>query len=557
MARSNNYNMSAREKARIQRLLQVRKQEKAASAATIRKYRARKEALEQGVRSRAEHVAAEHLEAEQHRLDAFRSNADRRIGQAHADALRHRRQAQAKARRDQESWECIDSLARQRAHEASYTRKSQPHYEQRERLKQHQRERLGVTERYAHVGRQRAQRWRVVANRQKRRSQQLHAASEQRGPEILGRDVKVSVGSDRMQDFSSSRMHVRTVAHNKGLRNNNNGGSDLNLSPNHSRTKMALATGDGAVHDAMAAAREVRERNRRRNEAEAEKRLRAAERALARGLGALRKIKARDELPETMELLASLDKVDRLNRAEKSRVSKASADGGRRVAFEEQPAHKYPVYVSAELNARGSETERRNGRSVTQAPGHAGDESDDQYDASNAAEGESDDERMFEQAFMQDQERQQRYQDLLFRDRSTRGDDDMDSTRSQDSSDPSFRNDSELDESDTERLDTSRSDRQSEPAQVQHWFGVEHGDHMLLQRNTATSPTVHVIPTTVQDATAQNTAGVGGDSVEYDDAPPTAADVDLADLDRQLSENADWWKHFAATTRELADADDE
>eukprot|EP00750_Incisomonas_marina_P000241 INCI10198.1.p1 GENE.INCI10198.1~~INCI10198.1.p1 ORF type:complete len:589 (-),score=114.49 INCI10198.1:243-2009(-) len=578
---------AAKEKARIQRLLQVRAQEREASASATKRYRERKSALERSIRHRAEEAAAAHLESTSRKLLDFQANADYRLGKAHADAQRFRREAQQKARRDRTSWQRIDSLAKQRAHEAQFTRDNQPHARRQRSHEQNARERLGTTESFAHAGRTRARQWRSVHDQQASRRAHMNALASQNGPEISGKDVRVSTAGSRLQDFSSSRMHVRTVAHHSvkhgpGTENSLNHSTSLN----QSQVKMGLATGNAGVKDAMSAAREVRERNRRRNEEAAERRLRAAEKALARGLGALRKIKARDELPTTMDMLRNLDKVDRLGRAGQwDAVTNVVGSAGSSLrpnapdhhmrpsgktyrghaAFDtyanEEPVHNYPAYVTTELNPRGKAASAMHGElSGDDDTGSDPDESV-RHGSVQSAEDESEDERLFERAFMQDQARQGRYEDLLFEkdaseDFASRdiGDAADGSTNADSNSQPLTS--SERHESNS-RSRSSSADSRNVASEVpgerqppmQHWFGAQQGDQLLLQRqggrandfsSVPAAASEHFIPSSV----AASATHLGEEGVNLDD------------LDRQLSENADWWKHIAQATRALADSDE-
>ena len=64
----NNFNKSAAERARLQRLLQVRAQERALASATVRRYRHRKQALTKEIQHRVEEQEVRKLEEEQERL---------------------------------------------------------------------------------------------------------------------------------------------------------------------------------------------------------------------------------------------------------------------------------------------------------------------------------------------------------------------------------------------------------------------------------------------------------------------------------------------------------
>lgn len=431
----------------------------------------------------------------------------------------------------------------------------------------------------------------------------MNALASQNGPEISGKDVRVSTAGARLQDFSSSRMHVRTVAHhNVNDRSGAENSLNQSTSLNQSQVKMGLATGNAGVKDAMSAAREVRERNRRRNEEAAERRLRAAEKALARGLGALRKIKARDELPTTMDMLRNLDKVDRLGRAGQwDAVSNVVGSAGGsslrpnapdhqmrpsgktfrgHAAFDtyanEKPVHSYPAYVTTELNPRGKAfSAMHDGDDDDELSGDDDTGSDPDESSrrgpGESAEDESEDERLFERAFMQDQARQGRYEDLLFeKDAASEDLASRDFGQTARGAMNEYRNSQPLTSSDHHEPESRSRSRSSSTASsadsrnfasevvpaesqppMQHWFGAQQGDQLLLQRQDSRSkeisssgvPTAaseHFIPSSVA-ATATNLGEEG---------------VNLDDLDRQLSENADWWKHIAQATRALADSDE-
>jgi hypothetical protein len=98
-----------------------------------------------------------------------------------------------------------------------------------------------------------------------------------------------------------------------------------------------------------------------------------------------------------------------------------------------------------------------------------------------------------------------------------------------------------------------------------HWFGAQHGDQLLLQRQAGAAlqqqqqhqqqqhqhqhQHQHFIPSAISEAASRGDGiGIGGGG---------GGGVDLEDLDRKLSEDAEWWKHIAETTRQLADVDDE
>ena len=465
------------------------------------------------------------------------------MGRAQRDAQRFRETSTRQAQRDATSWARIDSLARQRAHEALQVSEQQPHVQQQRQKEQHTLDRTMAVSQYAVKGRHQAKKWSQKHKHLQQRTNQLASAAQRTGPEIKGKDVRVATSGARLQDFTRSRLHVRTVSHNsQPLQPTTN----RSRSQNHSPNKMAAAARNQGVRDAVDAARKVRERNRLQNERAAERRLRAAEKALQRGAEALRKIKARDSLPETLKMLSKLDKVDRLERAQRQyEIEEAARDRVRRPDVAKPRAeHDYPTYVNVEMNPRG------------RIPPKAWqDDSDPTIDSTPhyvpetgavvnvvSADDEAEDERLFEQAFMQDSQRQLEYEKMLL------ADDDRD-------------NADEPTRSTTlhPASDSLSNHHESLAEPMQHWFGTQKGDAMLLQREPqppARQEAVN-IPTRVEPRNSKNDMDIVEEVAEQHLASghtsTVSATPDLDDLDRQLSENASWWKNFATVTKELAD----
>lgn len=553
---TNNYNTFAKERARIQRLKQVRVQEQEAARANVRKYRARKHELKQRAsRKMGEKVASE-MEQRRHSLQQLQVDAGNCLGQAHADAFNFRLRASQKANQDLSSWKKIDGLAQQRAHEARITRERQIHVKKRRTQQRNEVERAAVSHYYAQTDRQKAHHWRTLNTHYQQRQRKFADEAAKRGPEIVGQDVRVATSGANLQDFSHSRLHVRTVVHSKGRGIKDNVSTRTSsMSLNHSSNKTALAAGDSGVRDAMAAARKVREANRIKNEIAAGSRLKAAEKALKRGMEALRRIKAHDSLSDTINLLDNLDKADRLERAQQRIDMQVKETDEGYYEFEESARHEYPTYITSALNPRGSKSDNimkrsevlyddshRVERNGVSSKGGIGFNLDDRVH-DTMSDGESEDERLFEHAFMRDQVRQAHYDEILLNANSDEVFQQSQKLRATASKD---------DDNENGNMYTKGEHEPLRPPMLQQWIGAQQGDQLLLQRQNLPSTQKNEFDSEKVDDRRRAPLPQAKNKDVCDD------DMDLGlDLDQQLAQNAAWFTDVANKARQVAQAVDQ